>query len=126
MSDLMDACRAVNVTRDAVLANRLEWAGTSSTRRKGLLGRDSLERGAGLYLVPCPWVHTFGMAFAIDVAFLTKDGTVVDLHRRLPPNRLSRLVFRANGVLELPAGVLETTGTRVGDVVRFDDAARTP
>ena len=109
-----------NLTRGAVLAERLEWAGTSRARRTGLLGRDSLAPGGGLYLVPCPWIHTFGMAFPIDVAFLARDGRVLAVHESLPPNRLSRLVFRAEGALELPAGTLAATGTRVGDVVRFD------
>ena len=118
-----DALCALNVTRHAVLAARLEWAGTSAARRTGLLGRESFAPGSGLYLVPCPWVHTFGMAFPIDVAFLARNGRVLALHAELRPNRLSRLVFRAEGALELPAGTLAATGTRVGDVVDFDTAA---
>ena len=116
---------AVNATRGTLLAHRLEWAGTSETRRRGLLGRDGLAPGDGLYLVPCPWIHTFGMRFAIDVAFLAADGRVVSVHEALAPNRLSRLVLRAEGVLELPAGTLAETGTRRGDRVRFE-AAETP
>jgi uncharacterized membrane protein (UPF0127 family) len=63
------------------------------------------------------------MAFPIDVAFLARNGRVLALHAGLRPNRLSRLVFRAEGALELPAGTLAATGTRVGDVVDFDTAA---
>ncbi len=117
----MPQLRAVNVTRDVVLASALEWAGTSETRRRGLLGRDSFEPGSGLYLVPCPWIHTFGMSFPIDVAFLAKDGRVLAVHRALRPGRLSRLEWRAEGTLELPAGTLSATGTAPGDVVRFDE-----
>ena len=122
MSEAPDELCARNVTRGAVLAARLEWAGTSAARRTGLLGRESFAAGSGLYLIPCPWIHTFGMSFPIDVAFLAKDGRVLALHAGLPPNRLSRLVFRAEGALELPAGTLAATGTRVGDVVDFDAA----
>jgi uncharacterized membrane protein (UPF0127 family) len=111
---------AVNETRGAVLASRLEWAGTSAARRRGLLGRDALPAGDGLYLVPCPWIHTFGMRFAIDVAFLARDGRVLALRRGLRPNRLSTPVLAAAGVLELPEGTLAATGTREGDVVRFE------
>lgn len=111
---------AINVTRGVVLADRLEWAETSAARRHGLLGRNAMEPGSALYIVPCPWVHTFGMAFPIDVAFLAKDGRVVAVQENLVPNRLSRLVLRARGVLELPERTLATTGTRPGDVVRFD------
>jgi uncharacterized membrane protein (UPF0127 family) len=109
--------RAVNVTRHQVLADRMDWAGSSAARRKGLLGRDTFERGEGIYLAPCQWVHMFGMKFAIDVAFLAKDGRVLALHHALKPGTISKLVWRADGVLELPVGVLQATGTVVGDVV---------
>jgi len=113
---------AVNITRGRVLAGRLEWAGTSETRRRGLLGRDSFAQGAGLYLVPCPWVHTFGMRFPIDLAFLAPDGRVLSIRENLRPNRLSRLIIKAEGVLELPGNTLSSTGTQVGDVIQFADA----
>lgn len=116
----VDPRYAINVTRATVLAEHLEWARTRSARRRGLLGRAALGRGEALYIVPCPWVHTFGMAFPIDVAFLAADGRVLATQSSLVPNRLSRLVFRARGVLELPARSLAATGTRPGDVIRFD------
>jgi hypothetical protein len=115
--------RAVNVTRNAVVAERLEWAGTSGTRRRGLLGRESFEKGEGLYLAPCQWVHMFGMRFAIDVAFLARDGRVLAVHHGLRPGRISKLVWRADGALELPEGSLAATGTRVGDVVDLVEVA---
>jgi uncharacterized membrane protein (UPF0127 family) len=117
---------AINITRGVVLADRLEWATSRRARRTGLLGRSSLPPGAALYLVPCPWVHTFGMAFPIDVAFLAGDGRVLAAQGGLAPNRLSRLVARARGALELPAGVLAASGTRPGDVVRFASAPPAP
>lgn len=110
---------AVNVTSGSVLADQVEWADTSRARRKGLLGRPDLPVGHGLYLVPCQWIHMFGMRFAIDVLFLDSAGVVIGLHHFLPPNRFSRLVPRSEGVLELPAATLESTGTRLGDTVRF-------
>lgn len=112
---------AVNVTRKRVLASRLEWAGDSESRRRGLLGRDHLTPGEGIYIVPCKWIHMFGMKFAIDVAFLSEEGTVLALHHRLKPNRLSRPVLRADGVLELPEGTLKATETAVGDRIEFRD-----
>ena len=115
--------RAVNVTRDQVLADRMDWAGTSGTRRKGLLGRDTFDRGEGIYLAPCQWVHMFGMKFAIDVAFLARDGRVLHVHHGLKPGKISKLVWRADGALELPAGVLQSTGTVVGDRVELVEEA---
>jgi uncharacterized membrane protein (UPF0127 family) len=110
---------ARNATRDTTLATRVEWAGTSESRRLGLLGRDLLHPGEGIYLVPCQWIHMFGMKFAIDVAFRGRSGVVLAVHEGLRPWRLSRLVLRAEGVLELPAGTLRRSGTAVGDVLEF-------
>ena len=51
----------------AVLANA-EIAGTYAERMRGLLGRAAYE--GGLVLPHTRSVHTMGMRFAIDVAFL--------------------------------------------------------
>lgn len=110
---------AVNVTRETLVCDRMIWAGTSETRRRGLLGRDALDDGEGIYIVPCKWIHMFGMRFPIDVAFLDGNGRVLTVHEALPPNRLSRISWRAEGVLELPARRLATTRTRPGDVIEF-------
>jgi uncharacterized protein len=113
--------KAFNKTRNVLLAERLEWAGTSETRRKGLLGRTALQRGEGIYIVPTQWIHMIGMKFPIDVAFLDGQGKVLVIHHGLKPNRFSKLVLRADGALELPLGVLAETGTEKGDVVVFED-----
>lgn len=126
----MDVYRARNTTRGTLVASRLEWAGTSEDRKRGLLGRTAFPPGEGIYIVPCKMVHMFGMKFAIDLAFLDREGMVLAVQHGLKPNRLSRLVFRADGVLELPEGTLRDTQTAVGDVIAFldreaDDGSRT-
>jgi uncharacterized membrane protein (UPF0127 family) len=114
--------QVVNASKGGrVVAHHIDWAGTSSKRRRGLLGRDELAADKGIYLVPCQWVHTFGMRFPIDVAFLGCDGRVLAVNRSLKPNRLSRMTLRAEGVLELAAGRLRETETEVGDVLQFKD-----
>jgi hypothetical protein len=119
--DAPEIVRPFNVTRGRLVAERVVWA-TGAAKRRGLLGRDRLDRNEGMYLVPCQWIHMFGMRFPIDVAFLGGDGRVLALHHGLPPNRLSRPVLRAEGALELAAGVLAATGTAVGDRIEFQDA----
>ena len=57
-------------------------------RMRGLLGRDGLPEG-DVYLFPrCASVHTFGMRFAIDIAFLDRDGRVTQLLENVPPWRI--------------------------------------
>ncbi len=114
-----DTLEAFNVTKNRIVARRVDWSGSSATRRKGLLGRDRIDDDEGMYIVPTQWIHMFGMRFPIDVAFLDGDGRVIHIHHRLKPNRLSRIVWRAEGALELAAGVLEATETTIGDFIEL-------
>jgi uncharacterized protein len=103
-----------NVTRNSVLAESADIADTSGQRQKGLLGRDNLPVGQGLWIVPCESVHTCGMKFAIDVLYLDRKKRVRKLRRSMLPWRLSMCLL-AHSVLELPAGTIEQTGTTAGD-----------
>ena len=107
-----------NQTRDSVLADSADIADSSAKRQKGLLGRDSLPPGHGLWIVPCEAVHTCGMRFPIDVLYLDRKKRVRKLRRAMVPWRLSMCVF-AHSVLELPAGVIQQTGTQTGDQLDF-------
>ncbi len=111
--------RAVNVSKGVVVASRVMWAGTSETRRRGLLGREHIDADEGAYIVPTQWIHMFGMQFPIDVAFLDSNGRVLHVCNALDPNRLSPIVWRAEGALELAAGILHATGTEVGDTIEL-------
>lgn len=111
--------QAVNLSKGLTVASRVEWAGTSETRRRGLLGREDIDADEGAYIVPTQWIHMFGMQFPIDVAFLDPDGRVLHVCHALEPNRLSPIVWRAEGALELAAGVLQATGTEVGDIIEI-------
>ena len=119
--------QAVNVTRGRALAEDVEVAGSIWARFMGLMGRGSLPAGRGLWLPGDNGIHMFFMRFAIDAVFLGKPDaaasgarTVVAATRQLRPwVGMVPLVKAANGVLELPAGTIEATGTEVGDVVQL-------
>lgn len=111
--------RLVNITNGATLADDIEEALSHSQRRKGLLGRDSLEPGAGLCFPRCRQVHTFGMRFPIDVLFIDRDGKLIRSCSGLEPGRLSPLVPRSRNVVELPSGTCETTGTHPGHTLEL-------
>ncbi len=113
--------RVLNATRGMPLASTGARATGFLDRSRGLLGRKGLEAGEGLLIDPCSGIHTFFMAFPIDAIFVDKEGIVVHLAREIPPQRMSRYVFRARAVLELPAGVIDATGTQVGDRLVFED-----
>jgi hypothetical protein len=114
--------RVVNPSRGgSVLATHLEVAGSGSTRRKGLLGRDGLAQGEGLWIVPCESVHTFFMRFPIDLIYLDRENRVRKVRNAVGAWRLSAC-FSAHSVLELPAGVIRATATQRGDVLEFAPA----
>jgi uncharacterized membrane protein (UPF0127 family) len=73
-----------NLTRHTVLATSLELADSGSRRNKGLLGRQGLAPGEGLWIVPCEAVHTFGMKFPIDLVYLDRGKRVKKLRNSVP------------------------------------------
>jgi uncharacterized membrane protein (UPF0127 family) len=120
LSAPQDVVRVYNTTRESCLGERIGVADTSLRRMVGLLGTKSLEAGCGLYIVPSQAVHTFGMAFAIDVLFVDKKDRVVGIRHAVPPSRMTRPFWKALGVLELPAGTIRDSRTEVGDQLKFD------
>lgn len=104
----------------ALIAQRVEEAGDAWSRGVGLLGRDRLEPGAGLWLHPCKSIHMFGMRFAIDAVFVDRGHRVVRVVSDLRPWRMVPLVWRAAGVVELPSGRAAEIGIRPGDQLRFE------
>jgi uncharacterized membrane protein (UPF0127 family) len=103
-----------NQTRNAVLADSAEVADTSEKRRTGLLKHDHLDPGQGLWIVPCESVHSFFMKFAIDLVYLDRAKRVKKVRHNMVPWRMSACLT-AHSILELPAGVLKSTGTKAGD-----------
>mgnify|MGYP005840449991 FL=1 len=109
--------RIVNLSRGSLLADSCRLATGYLSRTRGLLFRPPLADGEGLLIRPCQAVHTFLMGFPIDVLFLDKHNRVVHLIESMPPNRASRFVWRAHSTLELPAGTIARSQTRVGDLL---------
>jgi uncharacterized membrane protein (UPF0127 family) len=95
-------------------ATTVEAAVDSASRRRGLLGRDSLSPEAALVIAPSNGVHTFFMKFAIDVVFVARDGRVLKIARAVKPWRAS-LALRAFAVVELAAGAADRAALQVGD-----------
>ena len=104
----------VNTRGGLVLASRVESAFDPTSRRRGLLGRDSVPTDFALVIAPCSSVHTFFMRFPIDVVFVSRDGTVVKTCRDLRPWRLAA-AFGAFAVIEAAPGFVERSGIVSGD-----------
>jgi uncharacterized membrane protein (UPF0127 family) len=114
-----------NLDRGAELGSRIGVADGWWSRSRGLLGRDALGAGEGLLLTPCRSIHMYGMRFPLDVAFLDRQGTVVETYVNLAPGRRTRWHLAARHALELPSGTLAATGTGRGDRLAWTPAAAT-
>ncbi|GGT83198.1 MULTISPECIES: DUF192 domain-containing protein [Streptomyces] len=89
----------------------LEIAASYRARRRGLLGRDGIT--GALLITPTNSVHTFGMRFTIDVAYLDRHFTVLDVVT-MKPGRLGMIRPRGRHVLEAEGGAMAGWGLRPG------------
>ena len=99
--------------RDGDVLCSLEVAEGARGRGRGLLGRDGLD--GALLLRPAIQVHTLGMRFAIDVAYVDGSMRVIDVVTPMAPWRLGAPRVRARGAIEAAAGSFERWGLHVGD-----------
>lgn len=103
--------------RDGDVVCALEMA-ESPEDRGALRGQSGCE--GALHVEGVRTVHTVGMRFAIDVAFLSGDRTVVRV-ARVKPWRMAVGGRRARSAVEAEAGALERWGVRVGDQLEVRD-----
>lgn len=118
--------RAVNSTRSTLVCESVRVADTGLTQIVGLLGERELPPGVGLLIVPSQGVHTWGMLFPIDVIVLDGAWKVIAIKKEMRPFRMTRLFWKAAGVLELRPGAVDSSRTCVGDAIEFSrvDTAR--
>ncbi|MFZ0170776.1 MAG: DUF192 domain-containing protein [Acidimicrobiales bacterium] len=98
--------------RDGQVLASLEIADTFLSRNRGLLGRSGTA--GAMLLTHTRGVHSVGMRFAIDVAFLDKGLVVVDTVT-LRRHWMARPRLHTRSVLEAEAGAFERWGLKVGD-----------
>ena len=107
--------KIVNKTRQCTLADRVVVADSFLSRMVGLLNRKTLAQSEALIITHCQSIHMFFMRFAIDVIFVDKIDRVVGLEKNIKPFQLSRIYFKSNNAIELPAGVIDKSRTALGD-----------
>jgi len=104
----------INAHTGHMVAAQVEPALTRRARKRGLLGRDSLDPASALVIAPCFAIHTIGMRFAIDVLFVDRGGHVLKI-----VTDLDRWRFAAAGgayaAIEFASGALASRALAVGD-----------
>jgi uncharacterized membrane protein (UPF0127 family) len=121
VSEGVSSKRVINSTRGEVLARKAVVAGSARQRRRGLIGRESLNPGEALIIPGCRQVHSFGMRFPIDLVFIDGEGKVSRTCPGLRPRRISAIAWGSLSTVELPAGTIFETGTVKGDIISFLD-----
>ena len=116
--------RLTNSRNGGVVADYLMTAFDSTSRKRGLLGQHRLAEGHALIIAPSNAVHTWFMKFSIDIAFVARSGCVLKVRTAVPPWRMTA-ALRAFAVIELPAGTLERSQTRAGDILSVVACAET-
>jgi uncharacterized membrane protein (UPF0127 family) len=106
--------RLFDARNGALVAAVVEAAFERKARNRGLLGRAGLADGHALVLAPCSSIHTFFMQFAIDVAFVDRDGYILKIKEKVRPWRLA-VSPGAFAVVELAAGALARAAAERGD-----------
>ena len=112
--------KAYNCSVGIVLAEKVLVADVFYKRLKGLIGRKDFSFGEGLLIIPCKGVHTFWMRFAIDVLYLDSSYNLIHLVESMEPNKKGLMLDLAQSVLELPAGTIKSTGTKVNNLIQFE------
>lgn len=107
-----DSTPTVWLLREGDVLAAAEVADSYAARMRGLLGRSCFE--GALILTRTRSVHSIGMRFSIDVAFLDRDLTVVDVVH-LRPWRMALPRRKGRNVLEAEAGAFERWRLRAGD-----------
>ena len=112
---------ARNRTRGLTLAHEVRMAAGMFSRLCGLLTTPAAAfgPGCGLWITPSQGVHAIGMRYAIDALYLDRDLRVVHIEKELRPWRLGAFRVRAASVLELPAGAVGRSQTRIGDQIEI-------
>ena len=106
-----------NHTRGTLIAAAAELADTFWSRGIGLMGRGPLPLGYALVIYPEWSIHMLFMKIPLDVLFVSADDTVVGLRHQLAPwvPFAGVAPWRGKYVVELPVGVLASSGTQLGD-----------
>lgn len=102
------------VRDDGEVLATLEVAGSAKARARGLLGRDGFD--GAIYLAPAKSVHTIGMRFPIDVAYVDADMVVLAV-KTMKRWRIGLPRLKAHGVVEAEAGTFAHWDLKVGDTL---------
>lgn len=115
----MTRLKLQNLTKDIEVLDDIIIAESFFSRLKGLLGKKGLDKGQGLVIRPCNSVHTIGMKFSIDLAFVNEDNQVIHIIQDLKPGKLSPIIKGSKFVIEVASGEFSHDNLEIGDIIEI-------
>lgn len=115
----MSQHKVLNFSKGDVLLEDVIIAKSFFARLKGLLGVDSLAEDEGIIIKPCNSIHTMGMKFNIDVAFIDKNNKVIHIINEMPPGKFSPIVRGGSYIIEGKGGTFKRKKLSVGDILEI-------
>lgn len=110
-----------NVTRNTIIASRSKVADSAIGRAVGLMFSKPTQSAMILRFgrETAISLHTYFVFFPIDILFVDSKLRVVELVSAMQPFTTYSAKCRASYVVELPAGTVRKTRTKVGDEIAF-------
>lgn len=110
-----------NVTRNAVIASSSKFADSAISRAVGLMFSKPTRAAMILNFgrETAISLHTYFVFFPIDILFVGSKLRVVEMVSAMQPFTTYSAKSRASCVVELPAGTIRKTRTKVGDEIAF-------
>ena len=107
--------KALILKNGKIITDNAEIADSFFSRFRGLMFRKEIAEDYALHITPCNQIHMLNMRFPIDVIYLSENGTVVEIHENVQPNKICKTVKSAKSVIELNASMSAKLGIETGD-----------
>lgn len=119
----MKIYKVIKTDNDAnlvLISDKIKIAEGFFNRLFGLIFKKQLSNGEGLLFENCNSIHTMGMRYCIDAAFLSKSNEVIAIFCNLKPFRFTPFIKGALKVLEFKSGFIKSASLQVGDKLNFE------
>jgi uncharacterized membrane protein (UPF0127 family) len=114
------SCNKSNNTNLVLISDKIKIAEGFFSKLFGLIFKKVLSDSEGLLFENCNSIHTLGMKYCIDAAFLNKSNEVIAIFCSLKPFRFTSFIKDASKVLELKSGFTKSIHLKVGDKLYFE------
>lgn len=107
-----------------ILFTKARYAGNPWLKMKGLLGKQSMDPEEALIFPKAPSLHTIGMKFSIDIAFLDSAKRVLTCFEKVKPYRILPYI-RSSYTVEMPEDAVQRKSIQPGDQLLWEESGQT-